>query len=437
MSQDPFLRASRRWAATLASFALALVGCGEPSASSVPATSTEPTCPAASVDVPTTAGYPSSEVLERRVRELVTRDFDAHACVVRVVARRESMLVEASHEGETIRARVSASLGSPTESLAPHVAAHRLLHTLIDASAESALSTGRIVALSFSDHGAICYRAVGQDAQCVRTAPVLGFDAATEPSVRRVIVRALSALSASMGTESELLLGDAATLTVRTGPLQPARALGTPPPELDRFARVRAADAEAATVAAEPAAQSLAQAMPPGASTVRLDTRTIGATRVALLSRCEGMIPHCVSMVATREGATLRIAPSFASDPARIDAVEDAAALAPGALRVRIREAGFHEGSASELFVLATGGALDVHAIALGSETERGEEETITEGCYRTLAIEAPSRVRLSDAHGWSGSRSDARGWRVVPSTTCAPEAVMCLDAAAGFAPCP
>jgi hypothetical protein len=374
-------------------------------------------------------------VLARRVGELVTRDLDAHACVVRIVARRESMLIEASHEGETIRAHLASSLGSPTESLAPHVAAHRLLHTLLDAHAADVLSTGRIVALGFADHTAICYRAVGQDPACVRSAPVFALDSASEPSVRRVIVRALA--SPDSGAESELLLGDATTLTVRTGPLQPARALGTPPPEPDRFLRVRTASAEAATAVPEPAAQPLAQAMPPGASTVRLETRTLGSTRVVLLSRCEGMIAHCVSIVATRDATTLHVAPSFASDPARIESVDDAGAFAPGALRVRIREAGFHEGSASDLFVLTSGGALDVHAIALGSETERGEEETISEGCYRALTVEGPNRVRLSDAHGWSGSRSDARGWRVVASTTCAPEAVMCLDAAAGFGPCP
>ncbi len=418
-------------------FAILAAGCGE--SSSAPATTTtssDPTCAAPSVDVPAESGYPNRALIERRARELVTRDVDAHACLVRVVVRRERMLVEASHQGRTIRAWLAGSAGTPTESLAPHVAAHQLLRTLLDAGVESVVSNGRGVALGFADHGVVCYRAVGRDPDCVRTTSVFAFDTVTEPSARLLVVRSLSDPSTTNGAEWELAFGDATTLAIRSGALQSSRPIGTPPPELDRFARVHASTSEAGTVAREQAAQPLAQAMPIGATTVRLETRTVGTTRVVLLSRCEGMIAHCVSVVATGQGATWAVAPSFATDPARIDTAQDASALAPGALRVRIREAGFHEASTSELFVVMAGSDLSAHEIALGGETARGDEETITEGCYRTLSIEAPSRVRLSDAQGWSGSHSEARGWNVVTSHTCAPEVVLCLDPASGFGPC-
>ncbi len=415
-----------------------LAACDEPPpATTAPPTSAGPACPAASVDVPATGGFPSSSVIERRVRELVARDFDRDACLVRVVARRDSMRIEASHEGETVRAVLASSMGSPSESLAPHVAARRLLGTLLDAHVEGALSNGRGVALVFSDHAAICYRAAAADASCVRTTAVLGFESVTEPSRGTLLVRALEAPDAARGTEWELSVADTTTLTTRSAPLQPGRSLGTPPPDPDRFARVRSASSEGAAAVREPAAEGVAEAMPPGATTVRLDARSAGTARLFLLSRCEGLLAHCVSIVARREGSTLRVAPSFATDPARIDAVEDASALAPGALRVRVLEEGFHEASASELYVVPADEQLAAHQVVLGTETERGEGETITEGCYRTPTIEAPGRVRLADARGWSGTHSEARGWNVVPSRTCAPEEVQCLEPASGFGPCP
>lgn len=416
--------------------AVLVLACGESAAPAAPPTSAAPACAAPRVDVPAAAGLPSSEQLARRLQEIVARDFDADACLVRAVVRSETVLVEATHGTETVRARLASSMGSPTESLAPHVAAARRLRSLLDAGVESALSSGRGVALGFSDHAALCYRAVGSDPTCVRADPVRAFDSVTEPSVRRLVVRALSDPEASTGVEWELTLGDASALSARTGPMQPARALGAPPPEPDRFVRVRSASARDATPTPDTGAAATAASMPPGAATVRLETREAGGTRVLLFSRCEGMLAHCASIVGAGEGGALRLSASFASEPARIDAVEDASAFAPGALRVRVREAGFHEASASELVLVTRGDALAAHEVALGRETERGEEETVTEGCYRSLTLEAPSRARLSDPRGWSGSHTDARGWHVVPSTTCASESVLCLDPEAGFGPC-
>jgi hypothetical protein len=416
---------------------LALFGCDEPApAPAPPPAPTGPTCPAATVDVPAAGGFPTSEILERRARELVTRDYGADACVARVVVRRETFLLEATREGETIRAQLAASMGSPTESLAPHVAAQQLLRSLLDANVESAMSSGRGVALGLPDHAAACARTVDQPAVCVRTAPVLAFDSVTEPAPGLLVIRSLTAPSGARGAEWELAFTGARSLTTREGPIPAASPLGMPPPPPDRFARVHGAESPASPLALDEAAQTIAEAMPRGAITVRLETRSVGATRVIVLTRCEGMLAHCVSVVATREGTTPRVAPSFATDPARIDFADDASAFSPGALRVRIVEAGFHEGSASELFVVPSGSELRVHEVSLGHETERGDEETITEGCYRTLAIEAPHRVRLSDARGWSGSRSDARGWHVATNRTCALDQALCLDEASGFGPC-
>jgi len=98
---------------------------------------------------------------------------------------------------------------------------------------------------------------------------------------------------------------------------------------------------------------------------------------------------------------------------------------------------GFTTASRREAFLTPAGTDMRAHLVSLGSETERGDEEVITEGCYRTLSIEGPGRVRLSEARGWSGTRTDGRGWRVAANRTCAPDADLCLDPVSGFAPCP
>lgn len=410
-----------------------LAACGDEPSAPPPPPSSGPTCPPARIELPSEPGYATSAAIERRLSEMVTRDVDSSACVVRVVGRHESLLVEVSHAGETIRARLAAPSGVPTETLAAHVAAHRLLRALLDAHVENAVVNGRGVALGLGDHAAICYRSAGGDPQCVRTEAVLAFESITEPSVRRLVTRALTSPTAAV--EWELVLGDDATFATRRGSLLPGRALGAPPPDVDRFTRVRTASSEASTPTPDHAAETIASAMPLGAATVRLETRSVRSTQLVMLSRCEGLLAHCSTLVATREGTTLRFAPSFTTDPARLDAVEDASTFAAGALAVRIVEAGHHEDSASELFVTPWAGALGLESIALGHETEHGEGDTITEGCYRTLTIEGPARVRLSDPHGWSGSHSGARGWNVVASRTCTAEATLCL-AANGFEPC-
>lgn len=413
-----------------------LAACGgEPGGAPPPTSEASPACPDAAITLPSERGYATAAQIQRRLGDAIERDVGQGACLVRVTGEHDALLVEASHEGETIRARLAAPSGMPTETLGPHVAAQRLLRTLLEAHVESALSSGRGVGLGLGDHGALCYRAAGADPECVRTPSLVALDTLTEPSVRHLVVRAVDA--PDHGVEWELTLGDAAALSTRTGPLAAGRALGDPPPDLDRYVRVRSASAAVAPPTPESAAVAVAAALPTGAGLVRMETRSLGATRVVLLSRCEGLLAHCVSVVATGSGTSLRVAPSFATDPARIEAVEDAAALAAGALRVRIREAGYHEASASDLFVWPAGEGIDVRAVALGSETERGEDEVITEGCYRSLTIEAPGRVRLSAPSGWSGSRSDARGQHVSQSHTCAAEEVRCLDASGGgFGPC-
>ncbi len=444
MRPSPSPRASRAHSSALVALALAssALGCEEPPAPPAPVAPSGPTCAPASVVVPSAGGYPSSEVIERAVRAAVARDYHAEACLVRVEVLPDSLLVDASHEGRSIRARLAASRGTATESLAPHVAAHQQLQALREAHVESAISSGRAVALAFPDHGAICRRDVGQDAECVRTPSALGLDLVGHDSVREarpgvLVVRSPADPSAVLAVEWELTFGAESSLSTHRGRLSPAAPLGTPPPREERFARVHAAPAEPSTPTPEPAARAIAEAMPRGSTAIRFETRAVGLTRVVLLSRCEGAVAHCVSILATEDETHLRMAPSFASDPARMDLVDDASVLAPGALRVRIVEEGFHQASARDVFLIADGADMRAHLVPLGSETERGDEEVITEGCYRTLSIEGANRVRLSEARGWSGTRTDGRGWRVAASRTCAPDAELCLDPVSGFAPCP
>jgi hypothetical protein len=418
--------------ACVASSLFVLIGCGD-EAAPPPTTVVDP-CGPAYVVAPPSAGVSSAEAIERNLRGLVRRDFDPHACLTRVVARRDSVYLEASHEGETIRARLAASGGVSTESLAGHVAAPRLLRTLLDAHVESVVSNGRGVAIGLGDRSAVCYRAAGADPRCIAAPSVRGFDSITEPSAHRLVVRALGAEDG--GLEWEIDLGDAASFVTRSGRLAAARTLGSPPPEPDRFARVHSAATQTGSIAPEPAGTPIATAMPTGAATVRLETRTIGSTRLVVLSRCEGLLAHCVTVIGTGAAGSFSLAPTFATDPASIDDAAAADAFGPGALRVRLIEEGHHEGAASEVFVTTANGVLDANVVAIGSETSRGESEVVTEGCYRTLTIEEPGRVRLSGAHGWSGTHTDARGWNVNASTTCAADAVLCLRSDAGFGPC-
>lgn len=442
MRQRRSNQASRPQRTVLLSLSLAatLAGCEEPPPAPAPAPS-GPTCAPARVDVPSTGGFHGAAAIERATQAAVTRDFHADACLVRARALPDALLVEATHDGETILARLAASGGTATESLGAHVAAHQELRRLLDAGVHSAISSGRGVALAFADHGAVCFRDVGRPAECVRTPPALGLDAVGLDSVREgspgvLVVRSPGDPSAVLAAEWELTFGPSPALSTHSGRLAPAVPLGTPPPLADRFARVHAATATASSPTAEPAAQPIAEAMPRGSVTVRFETRTIGETRVLLLSRCEGGVAHCVSILALGEGPGMRMAPSFATEPVRMDLVDDASGLAPGALRVRMLETGYHEGSVTDVFVMEDDAGLRTHAVVLGSETERGDEEAISEGCYRSLSIVGPGRVRLSEARGWSGTRS-SRGWRLAPSRTCAPDADLCLDPASGFAPCP
>ena len=412
--------------------ALSMLACGE----RAPAT-TEPergasACPAATLDVPTSPGFPSAAVVETHARVLVQNDIDPRACLVSVVVRRESTLIEITFEGTTHRARLAASVGTLREGLFAHVVAQRLLRRLLDANVVTAVASGRGVALGFVDHTALCHRSPSAAPSCVRAPAARVLDSVTEPSAQQLVVDAISDTS---GSEWALTFGETTTLTTRTGALEDARVLGAPPPAPDRFAGIRSASPEQSTPTADSEAVTLAAEMPTLGVTLRYETHAVAGTRVAILSRCDGLVPHCVSVMATERGGAWSFAPSFATDPARVDLVEDADALAPGALVVRLVESGVHEGSARDVFLVAAGDRSDAYDVTLGSEAERGEGDTATEGCYRSLTIEGANRVRLSGAQGWSGSHS-ARGWSVFPSSACATEATLCLDPTSGFGTC-
>jgi len=380
-------RAPRSGLALLALAGVAL-GCEEPPAPAAPAAPTGPTCAPASIVVPSNGGYPSSEVIERAVRTSVTRDYHAEGARTGVGGLPDSLLVEGTHDGRSIRARLAASRGTATESLAPHVAAHQQLQAFRDVHVESAISSGRAVALAFPDHGAICRRDVGQEADCVRTPSALGLDLAGHDSVREarpgvLVVRSPADPSAVLAVEWELTFGAESLLSTHRGRLSPSAPLGTPPPREDRFARVHTAPAESSTPTPEPTARAIAEAMPRGSIAIRFETRPVGLTRLVLLSRCEGALAHCVSILATEDETNLRVAPSFASDPARMDLVDDASSLAPGATRVRIVEEGFHQGSARDVFLIPDGTDMRAHRVSPGREAEPGAGEVNPEGCSR------------------------------------------------------